>query len=144
MPDLKQLRKEHVELAALALQLSTMVAQDVPPPSRELYKLRMTLTSALIRHLKTEDWLLYPGLLRGSNERVTLTSRVFSAEMGSLATEFRDYANRWGAGAIEGDWKGYQRETADILRILTLRIAREERDLYPHLGPTILAREPSA
>lgn len=44
----------------------------------------MSLNSALIRHLKTEDWVLYPGLLRSGKEQISLTSRVFSAEMGGL------------------------------------------------------------
>ena len=143
MPNLNQLRREHVELAGMALQLSRMVAQDVPPPPRDLYKLRMNLTCALIRHLKTEDWVRYPRLLRSANERISLTSRVFGAEMGGLAAEFGDNANRWGSDAIEEDWKGYQLETADILRILTLRMDREERDLYPLLEPIIPAGQPT-
>lgn len=28
------------------------------------------------------------------------------------------------------DWQGYQREMSEILRILALRIEREDRDLY--------------
>jgi hypothetical protein len=141
MPDLDLLRREHVGLAAIALQLSKVVAQPAPPPSCELYKLRMKLTSALVRHLKTEDWVLYPSLLGSSNERVALTARVFSTEMGGLAAEYGDYANRWGADAIDGDWMGYQRETANILRVLTLRMSREERDLYPLLEPANLERQ---
>jgi hypothetical protein len=91
--------------------------------------------------LKTEDWVLYPSLLGSSNERVALTARVFSTEMGGLAAEYGDYANRWGADAIDSDWMGYQRETADILRLLTLRMSREERDLYPLLEPAILEQQ---
>jgi hypothetical protein len=53
--------------------------------------------------------------------------------MGGLSEAFKRYMERWAASVIEGDWRGYQRETAEILRILTLRITREERDLYPLL-----------
>ena len=133
MPDLKQLREEHANLVVIARQLSGVIAQAVPPPSRELDAVRMELTSALIGHLKTEDWILYPALLTSRNDRVALTSRAFSAEMGGLADAFREYTNRWEASAIESDWQGYQRETAEILRTLVLRITREERDLFPLL-----------
>ena len=134
MPDLSQLHKEHAELAAVAGRLKTMIARDVPPDAGKLHELRMSLTSLLIHHLKTEDWLLYPRLLRSSNERVALTARTFAASMGELATDFHEYVGRWGATAIEKDWTGYQRETLEILRILARRIAFENRDLYPLLG----------
>ena len=131
MQDLIHLHEEHEKLVAIAGRFSEMVAHEVPPPSRELYVLRMEFASALIQHLKAEDWMLYPQLLVSSDKRVAETARAFSKEMGGLARAFMDYAEQWGAHAIEGDWKRYQRETAAILEALTLRIAREERDLYP-------------
>ena len=133
MPSLSQLRREHAELASFARHLAGMIAQRVPPEAEKLYEIRMKLTSALTRHLKTEDWVLYPGLLRSSNEQVVTTARAFSASMGELASDFHNYARRWGATEIGEDWEGYQRETSEILRVLTLRIKREERDLYPLL-----------
>lgn len=131
MQDLILLREEHEKLLAIAGRFSEMIAHDVPPPSRELYVLRMEFASALIQHLKSEDWLLYPQLLVSSDRRVAETARAFSKEMGGLARAFMDYAEQWGPYAIEGDWKRYQQETAAILEALTLRIAREECDLYP-------------
>lgn len=139
MPDLKKLREEHAALAALSSQLSAMIGQDPPPPPEELYKIRMSLASALIHHLKSEDWILYPTLLRSGNDRAAMTARAFSASMGGLATEFNTYFDRWGADAIESNWKGYQSETLEILRALTLRMTREERDLYPLLTPNVQA-----
>ena len=133
MPSLSQLRREHAELASLARHLAGMIAQSVPPEAGKLYELRMKLTSALICHLKAEDWVLYPCLLRSSNEQVVTTARAFSASMGELANDFHDYVRRWGATEIGDDWEGYQRETSEILRVLTLRMKRENRDLYPLL-----------
>ena len=134
MPSLSQLQEEHAELASLARQLSGMIAQSVPPYAGTLYKLRMKLTSALIGHLKTEDWILYPSLLKSSNEQVVTTARAFGASMGNLASDYRDYVERWGAIAIADDWEGYRRETSEILRALALRMKREDRELYPLLN----------
>ncbi len=133
MSDLKKLRNEHDELAVIGAHLSAIIEKNDPPPSQELYTIRMKLASGLIRHLKTEDWILYPALLASSNKRVAVTARAFSASMGGLAENFKDYSARWNAGAIENDWSGYCRETAEILRVLTLRMKFEERDLYPLL-----------
>lgn len=120
-------------MTLLAGRLAGLIAQSVPPSPRELYELRMKFTSTLTRHLKTEDWVLYPTLLRSSDKQVASTARAFSASMGELASDFHDYVKRWGATEIGDDWKGYQRETSEILRVLALRMKREDRDLYPLL-----------
>ncbi len=133
MPNVNKLRHEHVKLDALAGQLSNMIAQGEPPPARELYPIRMQLASELIKHLNSEDWILYPALLASRNERVALTARAFSASMGGLANEFKTYCERWGADAIMLNWTGYRSETTEILKALKLRMTREERDLYPLL-----------
>jgi hypothetical protein len=143
MTDLGQLRTEHAELALIAQALSAMLKRDVPPPARELYDIRMRLASGLIRHLKTEDWVLYPRLVRSSDERVAVTARAFNAEMGGLAKDFGDYAERWGADAIENDWEGYRSSTAEILRLLKQRMVLEERDLYPLLDEATPKRSDS-
>lgn len=130
-PNLKTLRNEHGVLTVIAEQLSALIAQRAPPPARELYQLRMQFASALVHHLNSEDWILYPALLLSGNKHAALTARAFSSSMGGLANEFKTYSDRWTAQAITSHWKGYQSETFEILRILTLRMAREERDLYP-------------
>ena len=134
--ELKQLREEHANLWIIVRQLSGMIGKDLPPPSTELYAVRMKLAAALIYHLKTEDWTLYPALLDSAEKRIALTSRVFSIEMGGLAEAFRNYTNRWDAASIQGDWRSYGIETAEILKLLKLRMSREERDLYPLLEPS--------
>ena len=139
MPDLKKLREEHASLSALAQELSAMIARKAPPPSQELYQLRTELFSGLIRHLNSEDWLLYPALIRSSDEHAALTARAFSASMGGLANEFKTYFGRWNADEIARNWKGYQSETFEVLRALTLRMTREERDLYPLFDVTMQA-----
>lgn len=139
MTHLDRLRDEHADLVAIAGRLSALIASDSPPPSNILYRVRQEFASALIHHLKTEDWVLYPRLLVSRDKHVADTARLFSREMGGLATAFRDYAEQWGSFAIEGDWKRYQRETAGILEALTDRITREERDLYSLLDPLHIA-----
>jgi hypothetical protein len=133
MPDLRKLRGEHSSLAAIAEKLSAMIMLAVPPPSQELHDVRMELASALDQHLKSEDCILYPALIASPEEGIALTARVFSASMGGLACEFQIYCERWSSDNIDRDWQSFQRETFEILRALSLRMLREERDLYPLL-----------
>lgn len=132
MNDLRQLQEEHRRLLSISSRLAKVITLDVPPPASVLYALRQELASTLIRHLKAEDWLLYPRLLRSSDSRLAQIAQSFSKEMGGLAPAFRDHSERWGSYAIESDWTGYGRETAQLLEALTERITREDRDLYPY------------
>lgn len=133
MHRLQQLRDEHAQLMAITRRLSAMIARDVPPPSTELYVLRRELSSALIRHLKAEDWLLYPRLLVSPNQVVARTALSFSEEMGGLARAYTEYAERWGSYAIEANWSAYREETGAIIEALKDRITRENSELYPLL-----------
>ena len=133
MSNLASLREEHAQLIAIVRRLGAMIAKESPPPSIELGILRRELTSTLIRHLKAEDWILYPRLLDSPDPVIAETALRFNKEMGGLAGAFMAYAEKWGSMAIENDWPGYCRETAAIAEVLTQRITRENQDLYPHI-----------
>ena len=47
-------------VGTVARELAEMIAESAPPDARRLDELRMKLTSMLTRHLKTEDWLVFP------------------------------------------------------------------------------------
>ena len=131
MSDLASLREEHAQLIDIVRRLGAMVARNSPPPSIELGIVRRELMSTLIRHLKAEDWILYPRLLDSSDPVIAETALRFNQEMGGLAGAFMAYAEKWGSAAIENDWSGYCRETAAIADGLTKRITRENQELYP-------------
>jgi hypothetical protein len=131
MSNLAGLREEHAHLIAIIRRLGAMIAKDSPPPSKELAALRRELSSTLIRHLKAEDWILYPKLFNSPDPVIAETALRFNTEMGGLAAAFMTYAEKWGSIAIEKDWPGYCRETAAIAGVLTQRIARENQELYP-------------
>ncbi len=133
MLNLVKLREEHAQLVSIVRRLSEEIGQDKPGPSAELHVLRRELSSTLIRHLKAEDWILYPKLLGSSDTAVVATARKFNDEMGGLAAAFMAYSEKWGPLAIERDWAGYREETATIADALTQRITRENRELYPLL-----------
>jgi hypothetical protein len=131
LQQLERLKEEHRNLLVLVGRLTELLGSEAPPAATLLYAFRQEFASALIRHLKSEDWLLYPRLMCSSNAELSRLATAFSEEMGGVAETFRAHSERWGADAIAADWNGYRHETAELLRALVLRIQREERDLYP-------------
>ena len=133
MSDLIKLRQEHAELIEIVGRLAEVIEQPRPPATSELFRLRHQLSSTLIAHLKAEDWVLYPRLLASRITEVAATARAFSDEMGGLAQAYSVYAAKWTANDIERDWRGYCADTKGIIEALTMRINRENRELYPLL-----------
>ncbi len=133
MSDLAKLREEHAELMRLVRRLEAFIARPSPPAQSELFDLRTALSSALIAHLKAEDWVLYPQLLASEDAAIASTARSFNDEMGGLAQAYTVYAEKWTAGMIQFDWDGYCRESRTICASLVIRIAREDQELYPLL-----------
>jgi hemerythrin-like domain-containing protein len=126
-----RLQSEHRELMALARRLSAAIAAPQPAPQVELFELRRKLASALIAHLKVEDWALYPALFDHHDPAVAEAARRFSDEMGGLASAFAVYSERWTTMTIQANWNGFCTESADIISALIKRIEREETELYP-------------
>ena len=133
MSELAKLRGEHVQLLKIARQLEELIAQPNPPPQIQLFDLRSQFSSTLIAHLKAEDWLLYPLLLASPDGQISSTAHEFCEEMGGLAASYIEYCEKWNADAISADWAGYCKDSRQLIDTLTIRITRENRELYPLL-----------
>ena len=128
---MQKLRQDHAELIELVGRLGDFVSAPQSPPVVELFNLRRELSSTLIAHLKAEDWALYPRLMASGDPAVAATAKTFSDEMGGLADAFGLYSQRWDAMSIQTNWSGFCHDTRGIIEALTVRITRENRDLYP-------------
>ncbi len=133
MVHLGRLRIEHCEILRIVERLRYLIGQSSPPPQLHLFALRHELSSTLISHLMTEDWLLLPTLLASPEQHIAATARAFIDEMGGLGIAYRAHCEQWNADAITADWAGYCIESGALLDTLTNRIAREDSDLYPLL-----------
>lgn len=129
--EIARLRAEHAALATLSRFLTAMVAASHPPLATELAAARGMLRDTLVRHLKCEDWALYPRLkVQGDSDLVGL-AKAFVDDMGHIAADFAAYDARWTTAAVEARWPDFRAETMDMLNGLAARIEREERDIYP-------------
>lgn len=129
--EMRRLRAEHAALVTLSQMLMDLVAAPEPPRPTELASVRGMLRDTLIRHLKCEDWALYPRLKASGDAAIVGLATGFVDEMGHIAQDFEAYDHKWSADRIAADWPGFARETKAILDVLAIRIEREESDLYP-------------
>ena len=60
--EIERLRAEHVALIALARIVTELLQASEPSRLTELASARGLLRETLVRHLKCEDWILYPRL----------------------------------------------------------------------------------
>lgn len=130
-PEMRRLRAEHAALSTLSRLLTELVRQPVPPRPTELASVRGMLRDTLLRHLKCEDWILYPRLKASGHPDVVAMADEFVREMGHIADDFMRYEAAWTAERVAGDWPGFCRETTAVLDVLAMRIERENCELYP-------------
>lgn len=129
--EMERLRAEHTALASLSHILLDMVRKPHPPRPTELVSVRGLLRDMLVRHLKCEDWALYPRLKATGDPELVRITREFELEMGDLAADFTAYDAKWTAEAVEAGWSDFCRETTIMLEVLAVRMEREESELYP-------------
>lgn len=130
-PEMRRLRAEHVALATLSKILMNLTRAPAPPRPTELTSVRAMLHDTLLRHLKCEDWILYPRLMATGDPHFVTLAAGFVREMGHIAQDFLLYHAKWTAECIADDWPGFCHETEIMLNVLAMRIERENRDLYP-------------
>ena len=129
--EIERLRAEHAAIETLSRFLLALVAALHPPRPTELAAVRGMLRDTLVRHLKCEDWALYPRMQSSGDAEVMRIARIFVDEMGHIAGDFAAYDARWTPEAVEADWDAFRGETIGILDALGMRIEREEQQLYP-------------
>ena len=129
--EMRRLRAEHDALATLSRILMDLVDQPDPPRPTELCSVRRMLRDTLVRHLKCEDWVLYPRLKASGDAALIRMACEFVAEMGDIADDFEVYDSKWTEDMVAADWPGFCHETRAVLGLLAIRIERENEDLYP-------------
>ena len=133
MADLDKLRDEHTVILRIVERLRYLIGQSTPPPQLHVLALRYELSAALIVHLQTEDGFVYPPLLANADPHIVSIGRAFSREMDGLGAAYVEHCKTWSADAIAADWAGYSIASQALLDALTMRISRENRELYPLL-----------
>ena len=129
--EIERLRAEHSALLALARIVTELLQAPGPARLTELASARALLRETLVRHLKCEDWILYPRLRATGDAELMHITREFELEMGDLAAEYVAYDDKWTTERVAARWTEFCRETIEVFDVLATRVEREERELYP-------------
>lgn len=89
------------------------------------------LTGVLKMHLASEDTLLYPELLKNPDEKVRTITREYMREVGNLSSAYTQFHDAYNTPSkITADTTGFVKKLNEINNALTLRMDREEKELY--------------
>ncbi|WP_157215454.1 hemerythrin domain-containing protein [Flavisphingomonas formosensis] len=126
-----QLRSEHAELIRLSHQLRMHLYPAHAARNDELLLCRDRLYKLLTAHLQREDDMLYPRLIDGPDPQLAKTAEDFTREVGGLRDSVEVWMAIWTHDAITRGWDAFRAETEDLLDALSVRIVRENRELFP-------------
>jgi hypothetical protein len=90
-----------------------------------------SLAGKLTVHLAMEDKGMYVRLLKHKDGQIRTTATTYLDEMGGIKAVFNAYLERWpSATAIQANPTGFIAETEGILAALSIRISKEDNELY--------------
>src|SRR3546814_13392341 len=115
----------------LGKAMCALVAAPEPPPNDEIEALRARLRDTLVRHLKCEDWALYPRLAASGDPALAELASRFAAEVGGIGLHFAEYDADWPSERVAADWPGFCDASRGLVEELVARVVRGERDPYP-------------
>ncbi len=132
MSKTKSFRDQHNDLLKIASEISAHLNVDeLSNDASEVRSLLSKLLGKLSVHLSMEDKVLYPKLLRHSDERVKSMAKRFIDEMGSIGQAVKAYKKKWpSALQIQKDPSDFIEQTKGIFDALVKRIERENNELY--------------
>jgi hypothetical protein len=124
-------RRQHEELQALGLELFC----KLDPASIDAAEMRRTLSrfaGKLLVHARMENDALYPRLLHHEDPRVAAQGRALYEDVKGIYLAFETFMQKWTpTGAIEAEPVAFARECRKVLKLLAMRMMRENDELYP-------------
>lgn len=128
---IRELMDDHRTILTLLKRIRT---GDLTTAERDAYL--VTVRSVLQEHLHLEDVKLYPGLkeMAAPENKAAETVKAFTSGMDKIGSIINDFFNRNEFFDMnESDFCSIQKDPdfAKIIKLLEIRIASEEDNLYP-------------
>jgi hypothetical protein len=129
----ERFRRQHEELYTQGMEILTRLRREtIATEAGEVRKQIARFAGRLRVHAAMEDQALYPRLLHHAEARVREQALALQAEVAGIYASFDDYERRWpSVETILGDPRAFIRETREVLRVLAMRMMRENDELYP-------------
>lgn len=134
---LTELRNQHESAMRIADSLIDLIDGYQYEADALLIALQFNKLIGLLRvHLAQEDVQLYPELVASSDPKIAKLALAYVSEMGGLAHQLEVFARRWSSSTvIATDFVDFAQATRELVSQLAFRIERENRHLYPLVGP---------
>lgn len=129
--ELRRLRAEHHQLRCLSDAILAKIAQPSADAAERLQPYWQEFRTVLIRHLKCEDWVLYPRLQSSMDHELSATATHMFRELGGLAAQLERFDTQWTATARQHDMQAYLCDMQAILAQVDHRTEHEEQKLFP-------------
>ncbi len=129
------LRKQHKEILETADQILTLMDPEaLAKDAAQVKHLLSAMEKTLQFHLIKEDDSLYPALLTHPAKSVKLLAKIYIDKMGGIRKDFMDYLAKWpDAMSIQNNAESFISETKVLFEVLSIRIDKEDNELYPLL-----------
>jgi hypothetical protein len=137
--DTARLRMEHKEIAAMARELIAIVDAPAPPEPLAFLRFRRDFGLILTRHLRHEEWAVYPALLDHRDPATRSMAAAVCKESMAFSEDIARYARDWTATRIAVEWEGFRGVTKAMMKRLLNRIDVEDNRLYPLLAKAVAA-----
>lgn len=131
--DSSPFRQDHRDIVELVAQLEGLLdAESLSVDASQAHELLGVLATRLVTHLAREDEVVYPQLITHKVETVRAMAQLLKKRVGGLDRTFRSYVDDWSSPSlVENSPKKFIAETKGLLRVLKMRIKREDEELYP-------------
>jgi len=125
-------RNQHTALLDTAAHITDLLNIDeLMVNASQILDLITELAGKLDVHLAMEDEILYPKLLKQSDEKIQSITKDFIAEMGGIENAFHDYQKKWSNySEIQNDPERFIKRTKAVFNVLAERIKKEEQIMY--------------
>ncbi|QXE19630.1 hemerythrin domain-containing protein [Clostridium sp. 001] len=133
--DIVSLKRQHSEVMDLANYILNNIKKcTVDENIHEIAQNINTITGKLKIHLLNEDKYLYPYLLNSPDKALNTFGKKYSEEMKKVTEAYENYKSKYNtSNKIRNNIEGFKQDTIQIFKVLSDRIDREEKELYPLL-----------
>jgi hypothetical protein len=123
-----QFQNDHDAIRAAMQRYAALLTRGHDAVAAEMLRERVLFSHLLHRHRADEDGAtgrMLPG---------ALLAAALAADMQALLAEYSAHVRTWPPSRIPGEWDDYGEAVLRLQQRMRMRLAWEERELFPHLS----------
>lgn len=131
--DISKFKQQHLEIKRCISELRDHSRDGVAAHAEDIARVVNAMSGLIKLHLAAEDRALYPALKASGDAHLARLGDAFQREMGDIVPHYAAFARKWiTAAQVRRDPEGFRTDANRVLKALHDRVAREDRDFYPH------------